>query len=159
MAEGQPFEIWTLVKLAKRFEASNYAAIRQYVSKNHRACAVLVLNMPELVEGDGFRATLMRPIQSEKFTEIFGRHAWKDIYTPDDEIGVLVPLGRQRSSGKRSIVLVDGNGDRHECIAESFTTGHQVFVLIHDVKTLATTRAVIRTSTFSPHRARPGPAA
>ncbi|TAL35808.1 MAG: ImmA/IrrE family metallo-endopeptidase, partial [Phenylobacterium sp.] len=56
MANDEPFEIWTPVKLARRFEASNYAAIRQFVAKNHRACAVVVLNMPELVEGYGFRA-------------------------------------------------------------------------------------------------------
>lgn len=97
MAEGEPFEIWTPVNLARRFDASNYAAIRQYVSKNHRACAVVVLNMPELVPGDGFRASLRRPIQSDRFTELFGAYAWKDVYTPDDPIGALVPIGKRRS--------------------------------------------------------------
>lgn len=140
MAEGEPFEIWTPVNLARRFDASNYAAIRQYVAKNHRACAVVVLNMPELVEGDGFRAILRRPIQSDSFTQLFGQYAWKDVYTPDDPIGALVPLGRRRSSGKRSLGLTDRNGVRHDCIAESFSTGHNVFILIHAAKTLTATR-------------------
>jgi Zn-dependent peptidase ImmA (M78 family) len=138
MAEGKPFEVWTPVRLAKKFNASIYASIRQYVSKNHRACAVVVLNMPEIIEGDGFRASLRRPIQSRSFTETFGDNQWKPYYTPDDDIGALVPQGKMKSSGKRSLVLVDRDGDRHECIAESFTQTHQVFVLIHAVRTLTT---------------------
>jgi hypothetical protein len=140
MAEGEPFEIWTPVKLARRFDASNYAAIRQYVAKSHRACAVVVLNMPELVQGDGFRAELRRPIQSDSFTQLFGQYAWKEAYTPDDPIGALVPLGGRRSSGKRSLGLTDRNGERHDCVAESFSTGHNVFILIHTEKTLTATR-------------------
>jgi hypothetical protein len=45
--------------------------------------------MPELIEGDGFRATLRRPIQSASFTETFGDNMWKAYYTPDDDIGAL----------------------------------------------------------------------
>ena len=142
MAEGYAFSIWTPVKLAKKFDASIYACVRQYVSKNHRACAVVVLNMPEFIPGDGFRATLRRPIQSESFTTLFGAHDWKRVYTPDDDIGALIPVNGNKSSGKRPLVLMDGNGDRHECIAESFTQTHQVFVLIHVVKTLAASRPV-----------------
>lgn len=142
MASSEAFEIWTPVRLATRFNASNYAAIRQYVSKNHRACAVVVLNMPDLVPGDGFRATLRRAIQSERFTEFFGDYPWKEIYTPDDDIGTMIPVGKRRASGKRSLGLVDQNGSLHDCIAESFSTGHQVFVLIHSAKNLSTTRSL-----------------
>jgi len=146
VAEGEKFSIWTPVKLAKTFDASIYACVRQYVSKNHRACAVVVLNMPELVEGDGFRATLRRAIQSESFTSIFGAYAWRPVYTPDDDIGALVPLNGYKSSGKRALVLVDQNGDRRECIAESFTQRHQVFILIHAVRTLAAPQPSLRLS-------------
>lgn len=140
MAESKAFEIWTPVRLASEFNASKYASIRQYVSKSDRVCAVVVLNMPELVLGDGFRATLRRPIQSERFTAVFGAYPWKDVYTPDDEIGALVPLGKRRSSGKRGLGLRDLNGTMHDCVAESFSTGHQVFILIHAVASLTTTR-------------------
>jgi hypothetical protein len=144
MASSEAFEIWTPVRLASKFSASNYAAIRQYVSKNDRACAVIVLNMPELVPGDGFRATLRRPIQSDRFTELFGNYPWKDAYTPDDEIGALVPVGKRRASGKRSLGLTDSNGVLHDCVAESFSTGHQVFILIHAVRTLTATRILLQ---------------
>jgi hypothetical protein len=144
VAESRAFEVWTPVRLAKQFNASIYASIRQYVSKNHRACAVVVLDMPALIEGDGFRANLRRVVQSPAFTETFGNDIWKaSYYTPADEIGRLIPLGKRKSSGKRNMVLVDRNGVRHECIAESFTQGHQVFVLVHSVKTLTATLFLI----------------
>jgi Zn-dependent peptidase ImmA (M78 family) len=143
MAESEPFEIWTPVRLATQFRASNYASVRQYVSKSNRACAVLVLNMPEINAEDGFQATLRRAVQSARFTVFFGRHAWRELYTPDDEFGALVPLGKRRGSGKRSIALIDRNGATHDCIAESFSTGHQVFILIHSVRTLTTTRILL----------------
>ena len=143
MAESQAFEIWTPIRMAKDFNSSVYAAIRQYVSKNSRTCAVVVLNKPEFIEGDGFRASLRRPVQSNKFTELFGQYDWKNTYTPDDDIGALIPIGNRRASGKRSILLVDQNGDRHECIAESFSTGHQVFILIHAAKMLTVTRIIL----------------
>ena len=136
MAADEKFEIWTPIRLAKKFDASLYSSIRQYVSKNDRCCVVLVLNPPTLIEGGGFRATLRRVIRSTAFMKMFGDHRWASVYTPDDQLGRLVPLGKRKSSGKREVMLTDQNGDRHECIAESFTQTHQVFILIHAVKTL-----------------------
>jgi hypothetical protein len=143
LAEQKPFEIWTPIKLARKFDASLYASIRQYVSKNWRCCAVLVLNMPKPAEGAGFRAPVRRFIQSDSFTEKFGKAHWKTVYTPDDPIGALVPVAQQKSSGKRLLVLTDSNGDRHECIAESFTQTHQVFVLIHAKEILTTSMVLL----------------
>ena len=130
-AEGEPFGIMTPVRLHKKYGASIYASIRQYVSKNHRTCVVLVINPPTLVSGDGFRATLRRVVPSMRFAAQYLSVRWADSFTPDDEIGALIPIGKRRSSGKRRIELVDDNGVRHECIAEAFTQTRQVFVLIH----------------------------
>ncbi len=146
-AEARPFEIWTPVKLAKEYGASNYAAIRQYVCKSPKACAVIVLNMPVISAPTGFRADLRRAIQSTRFTDLFGNYPWPDTYTPDDKFGALVPLGLRRASGKKSLGLKDTNGDLHECIAESFTTKHQVFILIHSVRTLTATHVILRAGT------------
>lgn len=141
-AEAMSFDILTPVRLAKKFNASNYAAIRQYVSKNHRTCAVVVLNMPELDPIVGFRATLRRVVGSESFLRLFSGRTWPEVHTPDDEIGRLVPLNGRRASGKRQLGLTDVNGMLHDCIAESFSTGHQVFVLIHVVKALTAKRII-----------------
>ena len=146
MAEDHQFEIWTPVRLARRFNASNYAAIRQYVSKNHRACAVVVLKMPEFDNEDGFRAQLRRAIQPTRFTEQFGHYQWQEVYTPDDDLGASVPLGSRRGSGKQSLSLTDRNGSPHDCVVESFSTSHQVFILIHAVKTLSAVRILLTAS-------------
>jgi hypothetical protein len=143
MAEEKPFSIWTPVRLARTFNASLYASIRQYVTKNHRACAVVILDMPRLEEGVGFRANLRRVVQSSSFTSTFGQHAWKDSYTPDDDIGALVPLGNRRGSGKRQLGLTDANGGLHECVAEAFTNKQQVFVLMLVRKSLTTTHVLL----------------
>jgi Zn-dependent peptidase ImmA (M78 family) len=138
MAQAKPFDIFVPVRLAPKFDASIYASVRQYVSKSPRVCAVVVLNMPELTPDFGFRATLRRAVQSPSFTTMFGAYSWADSYTPDDQIGSMVPIGGRRASGKRELVLIDSNDARHECIAEAFTQTHQVFVLILVSKPLAT---------------------
>lgn len=143
MAEAEQFSIWTPVRLAPKFSASIYASIRQYVAKSSRTCAVVVLNMPELEDGVGFRATLRRVEQSASFTMVFGPYQWKNSYTPDDDIGALVPLGSRRASGKRQFGLTDASGILHDCVAEAFTNRKQVFVLIHATKTLKATRILL----------------
>ena len=112
-------------------------------SKSHRTCAVLVLNPPEFIKPVGFKATLRRVVSSNTFAQTFDDYRWAHFYTPDDQIGRLVPIGKRKSSGKQEIVLTDRNGDRHNCIAESFTQKRQVFVLIHVVNSLGQSKIII----------------
>jgi hypothetical protein len=58
-------------------------------------------------------------------------------------IGRLVPINGHRMSRKRQLGLTDDNGNLHDCVAESFTTGQQVFVLIHVVKALTAKRILL----------------
>ena len=146
LAVDEPFEIWTPIRLAKKFDASLYSSIRQYVSKSNRCCVVLVLNPPQLLEHIGFKATLRRVVPSSQFATMFDNSRWPQTYTPDDRLGRLVPLGKRRSSGKQELHLTDANGDRHNCIAESFTQKHQVFILIHVIKTLGRSKIVLPAS-------------
>ena len=145
-AADHDFSIRTPLDLSKKYGASVYAAVRHYVSKNHRACVVLVLEPPELTEGDGFRAALRRPVPSPSFEATYGALDWPNYFTPDDEIGAMVPMHGRRMSRPREIRLVDRNGDHHECIAESFKTPYQVFVLIHAVRTLTKTAFIMPAS-------------
>lgn len=146
-AEEKGFSILTPVQMSKKYGASVYASVRQYVSKNPRACAVLVLNPPEPVEGDGFKATYRRSVSSPSFRELFGTFPWKDYYTPNDDIGALIPVGHRKMSGRQCIELHDLNGERHECLAEAFTQGHQVFILVHAVRTLTAFTITLPTRT------------
>ena len=129
-AEAEPFGVRVPLKLRKKYGGSIYATIRRYVSRSRRACAVLVLEPPEIMDGDGFRCDLRRVVASESFLKLFGHISWPDPVTPSDQIGAMVPLGKRRMSGKRTMELKDRNGGRHECFAEAFTQTYQVFLLI-----------------------------
>lgn len=142
-AEGQAFGIFTPVRLSKKYGASIYATVRQYVSKNSRACVVLILNPPEPVEGRGFRVTMRRQVASPSFQQLFGELDLPDEFTPDDDIGGMVPVGKRKASGKRELLLHDRNGVKHECVAEAFTQGYQVFVLILVVGALTSSRIIM----------------
>jgi len=124
------------LKLSKKYGASVYSTIRRYVSTHHRCCAVLVLNPPVLGEGNGFVATLRRAVASPSFESVFGEISWRESFTPDDEIGRIVPLGGKKMSRPLPLILTDQNGDEHACVIESFCTKYQVFVLIHEIGTL-----------------------
>ncbi len=137
--------IRTPLKLQRKYGASAYAAIRRYVSTNHRDCIVLVLEPPELTDGLGFRASLRRAVTSPSFRIKFDLE-WPACFTPSDEIGAMVPPGQRRMSNARIITLVDRNGVRHECLAEAFRTPYQVFVLIHAAHTLTRTTVILAAS-------------
>ena len=72
---------------------------------------------------------------SPLFLERYGALEWPEYFTPDDSIGAMVPVGKRRMAERRSLRLTDRNGGRHECIAETFTQTHQVFVLLHALET------------------------
>lgn len=142
-AEEYKFGLRTPIDLAKKYDASIYASIRQYVSKNTRNCAVVVLNMPKFAEEMGYCSSLRRFVQSESFTNMFGKQQWKSIYTPDDPLGAMVPLAISRSSGQRTLAITDLNGIQHECIAEAFTNTYQVFVLLYPSKEMTASRIIM----------------
>ena len=137
--EEKDFSIWTPVREAKKFGASNYAGIRQYVSKNHRDCTVVVLNKPTITQV-GIEITLRRSIQSTSFTERFGNVVWPNLFDLEDQIGQMVPLGDRRASGPRDFFMYDKNKENVVCRAEAFYTGHNVFVLICTNDTLVVPR-------------------
>jgi hypothetical protein len=135
-AAEKPFGIKVPLNLSKKYGASVYSSIRRYVSKNNRACAVIVLNPPQFVTGDGFTAEIRRVVYSDEFKRIFGNILWPNYFTPDDDIGAMIPVGGRRMSAPRSLALADCNGDYSECISEAFATPYQIFILIHVSKAL-----------------------
>lgn len=135
-AHQHAFGILVPVRLSKKFGSSIYMAMRRYVADHHRTCVVLVIEPPQLHHEHGFTADLRRVVASKEFTRKFGSLSVPETFTPGDKIGAMIPTGSRRMSGKRQLCLVDRNGVRHECLAESFTQGHQVFVLIHVVAAL-----------------------
>lgn len=142
-AEEMPFSIRTPLNVGRKYGASAYASVRRYVAQNWRACAVLVLDQPELVAGDGFKASIRRFVPSPKFRVLFGDLDWPDHVTPDDQFGKMVPMPPRRMSGKREISIRDRNGTVNVCIAEAFNSTYQIFILIHAARTLTATSVIV----------------
>lgn len=126
----------TPLRLSKRYGASVYSSIRRYVSTNARSCAVIVLEPPVVRPDDGFVAKLRRVVASSPFQSAFGELRLAEEFTPDDEIGRMVPVGGRRMSRPRQLILTDRNGVRHECMVEAFAHKYNVFVLVCPQATL-----------------------
>ena len=135
-ANDHDFGIRVPLDLSKKYGSSVYAAVREYVRKNHRACAVFVLEKPEIIAGDGFRAKLRRVELSKSFMDSFGLPSVPEFFTPSDEIGAIVPIGGRKMSRPRQISIIDKNGELQDCIGEAFSTGYNVFILVHSAQTL-----------------------
>jgi hypothetical protein len=137
------FEIKTPMNLAKVFGASVYASMREFVRTNPRACVVYVLEPIEFVQGAGVRALVRRIESSPSFAREFG-HPTDAVITADHQLGQVLPVGR-RMTRPVSVVGVDRNGKKHECVAEAFKTPRNVFVLLYPIKDLTTTTVILPT--------------
>ena len=140
----EPMGILVPVRASKKYGASIYASVRQYVCKHPRACCVLVIDPPVLQAGHGFVATLRRVVTSQEFDRQLGPLKWPERFTPGDDVGALIPIGIRRMSRPRSFPLVSAGGSRHECVAEAFTQGRQVFVLFHTIASLSRKRVLLQ---------------
>lgn len=134
-----PFGIKVPLDLATKYGASAYAAIRQYVSKNHRACAVVVLNPPEPDAEFGCQLTTRRVVFSSAWNELVGGVTWPEVLSPSHLFWSLIPAGSKRMSRPRQIAIQNQDGVRFDCVAESFKTPYNTFILIQAVQTLRTT--------------------
>jgi len=143
------FELNTPISLSKKYGASIYSTIRRYVKHNTKTCSVVVLNMPQFKEGDGFSCGFRRVISSDGFKDTFGSLNWGEAVTSDHILGNVIPfLGNvipfsNRDGRQEKISLSDMNGDIHECIAESFTNTYQIFILIHSIATLSKSSIIV----------------
>lgn len=129
-ARDYEFGIKVPMKLSKKYGASIYASLRQYVQKSNRTCVVIVLDPPELVAFDGFKATVRRVVPSPAFEARFGALSLPAAFTPDDQIGAIIPVGTRKMTGPRNLELTDRDGTRYECLAEAFKHRYNVFILI-----------------------------
>lgn len=142
-ARDHDFGIKVPMKLSKKYGASIYASVRQYVQKSDYACVVIVLDPPELVPFDGFKATVRRVVPSPAFEARFGALSLPAAFTPDDKIGAIIPVGSRKMTGVRELQLTDRNGTRHDCLAEAFKHPYNVFILICVKKALTKTTILL----------------
>lgn len=136
-ARDYSFGLKCPMNLSRKYGASVYASLRQYVRKSDRECVVIVLDAPVIVPLDGFKAALRRVVSSPLFEEKFGQLTLPVEFTPDDKIGSMIPVGNRKMTGPRELELYDRNGTMHECLAEAFKHPYNVFILI-SVKSVLT---------------------
>lgn len=135
MARDSEFSIKVPMRTAKKFGASVYAGIREYVRRSDKACAAIILNPCELrpdmghvvVEADRAVAPLQDPV---------GDLGLPLELTSIDELMSFVPLGGRRMSRPDTCTLTDLNGTVEEFVGEGFSTPYNTFVLIHARATL-----------------------
>jgi hypothetical protein len=118
------------IDLAKKFGASVYASAREYARTNPHPCLVYALEPVELVPGDGSRALVRRIEASPSFTNQFG-------IPTDTEINLnhplwnVIPIGGRKMTSPHPFQVVDRNGVKHACLAESFKTPFNILILLY----------------------------
>ncbi len=108
---------------------------------NPRACVVYILEPIEFVEGAGARAVVRRIEPSPAFAKQFGRPA-ETVITVDHLLGPVLPIGRKMTS-PRSLLILDLDGTKHECIAEAFDTKWNVLILLYPVMALTAKTIIV----------------
>jgi len=131
MAADSAFSIKVPLALSKKFGASAYASMREYVRRSDRACAVIVLNPVEICPILGMRSELRRVELSPLFHKRFGELKLPDHVDRLSPLAEFIPLGGRRMSRPGTLRLEDRNGDVVEFIAEGFATPFNSFILIH----------------------------
>jgi hypothetical protein len=131
MAADSAFSIKVPLTLSKKFGASAYASMREYVRRNERACAVIILNPVEICPVLGMRSELRRVEHSPLFHKRFGELKLPDHVDRLSPLAEFIPLGGRRMSRPGSLRLEDKNGDVVEFVAEGFATPFNSFILIH----------------------------
>lgn len=143
-AHDKVFGVRTAIDLANQFGGSKYATFRRYVTTNPRACCLIVLEPLVTVGSGDFRAEVRRVVASKSFDALYDATKLAHAVTARHPLSALVPRGqKQRMVPARGIVLVDRNGDRRECIGETFNTTHQILILVRDERSLSATTIVM----------------
>lgn len=131
MGADSAFSIKVPLALSKKFGASAYASMREYVRRNERACAVIVLNPLEICPVLGMRSELRRVELSPLFQKRFGELKLPEHVDRLSPLAEFVPLAGRRMSRPGTLRLEDKNGDVVEFVAEGFATPFNSFILIH----------------------------
>lgn len=128
-----PLEIGSPMALAKKFGASNHAAIRRYVETNHKRCALLVLEK-EKENKDPLQmcCSLRNYFQSSSFTKNFGNIKWTETLSIEDWVFVqdFFSSRRLHKDGELTLNTSDGMCDFHY---HYFNTTFNAFVLLFPV--------------------------
>jgi len=114
--------------LAQKFGGSNHAAIRRYVERSKKRCALLVLHKPQK---NGEYSVLIRDyFQSQPFTAEFGEITWYG-----GKCGLEWIFVREIQRGRKwhedgQVALVTGSGESVTFLYHFFNTPYNTFILL-----------------------------
>lgn len=128
-AKDLPLGIKSPILLSKRYGASCHAAIRRYVEKNSKQCALLIMGRPNYVEGN-IQLNLWQVVQSRKFRGRFGKVSWPEHYGFTHQFTQLVCKEKRKLYEDGELVLVDKNGDNIDGKYHLFNNTYHTFVLV-----------------------------
>lgn len=137
MARDSEFSIKVPMRTAKKFGASVYAGIREYVRRSDKACAAIILEPCQIRPDIGYVSPVRRTELSPLFRARFGDLGLPLELTSVDEMMRFVLLGGRRMSSPDTCSLTDLNGSIQEFVGEGFATPYNTFVLIHARATLS----------------------
>ncbi|WKA26220.1 ImmA/IrrE family metallo-endopeptidase [Bradyrhizobium roseum] len=138
-----PFGIKVPLAVGRKFGASAYASFREYVRRNEKACAIIVLNAPTPCNIHGFKSDVRRIDPSPEFVRRFGGLVLPETITPDSVMAKFIPATGKRMSRPNTLALEDRNKVVHEFVAEGFCTPFNVFILMHAKLTLNKTTIIM----------------
>ncbi len=132
------------MNLGKKYGASNYAAIRRYVSQSQYACAVFVLEPPFLEVGRGYTYRLRRCVPSRLFSARYGSIQWPEFfYTNDAALASKLPTHFKRKMTTRCRIPSPVPGDTERFYLEAFDTTYQTFALVFPESEIKAIKAAV----------------
>ena len=136
-----PLSIKSAQALGQMFGGSNHAAIRRYVERSKKRCALLVLRKPE-VNGD-YHVKIRDYFQSAQFSADFGEITW-----PDGRCGLEYAFVQEIKRGRRlhedgRIALFTGAGETVTFSYHFFNSGHNTFILLLPIGEAIRSRVLI----------------
>jgi Zn-dependent peptidase ImmA (M78 family) len=136
-----PLSIKSAQLLGQKFGGSCHAAIRRYVERSPKRCALLVLNKPE-VNGE-YTVGIRDYFQSPAFTASFGEVAWVNEKCGLDWVFVQeIKRGRKLHEDGR-VALITGSGESVTFNYHFFNSTHNTFILLLPVGEKIKSRVVI----------------
>ena len=125
--EKLPLSMKSAQVLGQMFGGSNHAALRRYVERSKKRCALLVLHKPE-VNGD-YHVRIRNYFQSVPFTADFGEIVWQD-----GKCGLEYVFVKEIKRGRRwheegQIALMTPVGETVTFSYHFFNSSHNTFVL------------------------------
>ncbi len=124
-----PLSLRSALGLVRRYGASAHATIRRFVERNHRSCALLILELPATVDMHGPTFAIKRVIQSPRFTACHRAVAWPN-HVDEGYPFVRALLRRTKFSEGDGVAFFDERGKRFACGWQLFNSTYNAFILL-----------------------------